>query len=312
MASGTSGRSRGHIDSDRDQENTDDDADLSATEVSTQGPPQVRSVYSAAASSGPRAVIKDLIDGARMVPVWTAFAWDEIQQRYRRSVLGLAWIVISYLMFVAAISFFFGGFSRLESASFASNVALGYAAFFFLIGMVTDGCAVFNGSASWIKSTSLPYSIYIYKSLARSIFPFALQMICAFVFLLLIGWRPTVDALAVIPSLPIYLLFGVAAHLFFGLVSARWRDISHLVSALTRITFFLTPVLWTLEDQTGIRRTVAEANPFTHLLQIFRGPLLGQPVTMVNYLVSLVTVAVLCILAIIAASYMRRRLPFWV
>lgn len=49
----------------------------------------------------------DLVDGLRMSDLWRTFAWDEIQQRYRRSLLGVAWIVIAYAMFVGGVSIFF-------------------------------------------------------------------------------------------------------------------------------------------------------------------------------------------------------------
>lgn len=269
-------------------------------------------VYSARANSGPLAVLRDLGEGFAMGPVWRAFAWDEIQQRYRRSVLGLAWIALSYLIFVLAISFFFGGFASLGARHFIQYVALGFAAFSFLIGNITDGCQVFQVAGSWIKSTPLPYSIYIYKSIARSLFPFAIQLVVAFGFMAALGWRPGWSALYAIPAVAIYLVNAVSIQMIFGLIAARWRDISHLVSAITRVLFFTTPILWVYAEQTGLRKTVAGINPLTHFLEIFRAPLLGEPVLAHSWQVALGVTAGGWVLAIFLASFMRRRLPFWV
>lgn len=281
-------------------------------EARPQKPQQNAAVYSARANSGPLAVFRDLGEGFAMGPVWRAFAWDEIQQRYRRSALGLAWIAISYLIFVAAIALFFSGFSSVSARHFIQYVALGFAAFTFLIGNITDGCEVFRVSGSWIKSTPLPYSIYIYKSIARSLFPFAIQLAVAFGFMTALGWRPTWSALYAIPAVAIYLVNAVSIQMIFGLIAARWRDFSHLVGAITRVLFFATPILWVYAEQTGLRKTVAGINPLTHFLEIFRAPLLGEPVLAHNWQVVAGVTAGGWIIAIFLASFMRRRLPFWV
>ncbi|MFN7056967.1 MAG: hypothetical protein ACK4SV_15525, partial [Hyphomonas sp.] len=68
--------------------------------------------------------LKDLYSGLKRTELWRAFAFDEIQQRYRRSRLGLAWVVVSYLIFVCAIAIFFGGFSSKQEMDFLAHVAV--------------------------------------------------------------------------------------------------------------------------------------------------------------------------------------------
>jgi ABC-type polysaccharide/polyol phosphate export permease len=83
--------------------------------------------------------LKDLAEGLAKVSLWWAFVSDEVQQRCRRSRLGHVWIFVSYVVFVASISLFFGGFSRKDSHEFVAYVAVSYAFFAFLIANVTDG-----------------------------------------------------------------------------------------------------------------------------------------------------------------------------
>ncbi|WP_203293876.1 ABC transporter permease [Maricaulis parjimensis] len=269
-------------------------------------------VYSAQTKGGIASAVEDLWEGLKRGSIWRAFAWDEIQHRYRRSTLGLAWIVISYVIFVLAITLFFSGFSSMQSGGFVAYVAVGYAVFGFLIGNVTDGCVVFSGASTWIKSSSLPYSIYIYKSIARSFFPFIIQIATALVIMAFFGWRPHWSGLLAVPALAVFLLNAIWIQLFFGLIAARWRDVAHLVGALTRVLFFTTPILWVFEERTGIVRQVASINPLTHFLRIFRAPVLGDVVPLESwYHVASWTVGG-WVVAIFLASIMRRRLPLWV
>ncbi len=269
-------------------------------------------VYSARNVATPAAVFRDLREGLALGPVWRVFAWDEIQNRYRRSALGIGWIAIAYLIFVLGIALFFGPFSGRRSEGFLQYVAVGYAGFAFLVGNLTDGCAVFTSAANWIKSAPLPYSIYIYKSIARSLFPFAIQISVALGVLLLTGWRPTFHLFMVLPALLAYLVNAVWIQLTLGLVAARYRDLKHLVAAVQRILLFATPILWVYEERSGWAQRIATANPLTHFLEIFRAPILGEPVSLFSWGYVLIATCVGWLIALTAATFMRRRLPFWV
>ncbi len=253
----------------------------------------------------------DLIDGLRMADLWRTFAWDEIQQRYRRSLLGVAWIVIAYAMFVGGVSIIFSAFSREDAAFFLMHVAIGYAAFTFLVGNITDGCTVFTGARVWIQSIALPHSIHIYRSVCRSIFIFCLQFIVASIILVLAGWRPSILNLLVIPAIFLFLLNAIAIQYLMGLISARYRDVTHLVSSITRLLLFITPILWTRFDLRGLRSMLADFNPVAHYLEIFRAPLMGLEPRPLSWIVVGAMTILVWIAAAVMAARMRRRLAYW-
>lgn len=270
-------------------------------------------IYSAQSAVGYRAAFRDLAEGWRMDEVWRAFAWDEIQNRYRRSAIGVAWILISFVIFVGGIGIFFGAFSSKDGAAFMAYVALGFTLFQFMIGNITDGCGVFRQAATWIKSSTLPYSIYVYKSVFRSLFPFIIHLIATIVGmtafgLLHLGW----SALVAIPALGVILLNAIPAQMLLGVIAARYRDISHLVTSVIRILFFSTPILWVREEQSGIRAQLADLNPLTHYIEIFRAPLLGEVARSESWAIVIGSTVLLWAAAVTISAMMRRRLPFWV
>lgn len=258
-----------------------------------------------------RDAVSDLFLGLSRISLWTAFAWDEIQQRYRRSYLGLIWIVLSYLIFVGAIALFFGGYSQMGAASFTVYVAVNYAIFTFLIGNVTDGCDVFRVAQTWIKSAPIPHSVHIYKSIARSVFIFAINMAIALLVSFAMGWRPSVIALFSVVAFLVLLLNTVWVQIVFGYTAARFRDLTHLVSAVTRILFFTTPILWVREERSGLVGVLADINPFTHYLEVFSAPMLGRAPNTLSCFVVLAMTILGYGFAILIAAYSRRRLPYW-
>ncbi|MDZ7627824.1 MAG: ABC transporter permease [Parvularculaceae bacterium] len=269
-------------------------------------------INSPASQRGAGAMVRDLVEGALKTEVWSAFAWDETLARYRRSALGLAWIVLSYGFFVVVLAIFFGDFSSATTRDFLIYVALGFAVFSLLNGNLVDGCAVFVNSANWIKSASIPYSVFVYKSIFRSITPFFLELTVALATMTYLGWKPTIGALWAIPAFGAMLLFSVWVQYLLGLFAARWRDVTHLMGALSRTLFVVTPILWLYKDARPLVRSIADYNPFTHYVQIFRAPMLGDPVPVESWVfVGWFTLGGLLLTLAVGAAF-RHRLPHWI
>lgn len=258
-----------------------------------------------------RLAVFDLVEGLRKKSVWMSFAWDEIQQRYRRSYLGLAWIVVSYLLFVAAIAIFFGGFSGLDGKKFTAHVALNYAIFNFLIASLSDGCDVFRSSRHWLKSSTLPHSIYVYKSIARSLFVLFINLCIAMIIVFLYADEIKIISLLSIPALIILIINAVWVQMILGYLASRYRDLTHFIQSISRVLFFITPVLWVFDERTGIVRQISNFNPFTHALEIFSAPLLGHYPSLLSWGVILSTTLCGFVVTIAVTTYAHSKLAFW-
>lgn len=257
--------------------------------------------------------LRDLFRGVGQTRLWLAFAADEVQTRYRRSHLGLAWVIVSYLMFVAAISLFFGEFSSKDAQGFVAYVAVNYAMFSFIAANLTDGCASLRASKSWVSSIPLPHSIYVLKSVARGAFVFAISMVVALLVLLVTGHLRTGISLLALPALLIVLLNAVFVQTILGYVAARFPDIEHLMISLTRILFFVTPILWVRSEQAEgtLQRTIADLNPITHALEIFSAPLLGRMPDPLSWIVMGVLTPATFLGMMLVAYLSHRRLAYW-
>jgi ABC-2 type transport system permease protein/lipopolysaccharide transport system permease protein len=95
------------------------------------------------------------------------------------------------------------------------------------------------------------------------------------------------------------------------MVSARFRDVPPLISSLVQIIFFVTPIMWQPELLRG-RTYIADLNPFYHMLEIVRAPLLGNPPSTRSYVaVLLITVINVGVSGAFFARF-RSRISYWV
>jgi ABC-type polysaccharide/polyol phosphate export permease len=119
-------------------------------------------------------------------------------------------------------------------------------------------------------------------------------------------WRQA-DPLLALVGVALMLLNASWLSLLAGIVSARFRDIPQIVMSIMQFAIFMTPVFW-LPDRFGRHAAVLDLNPFYHLLQAVRAPLLGQPVALHTYVVLVVMATVGWVLTFGLFARTRRRI----
>ncbi|QHL89094.1 ABC transporter permease [Nibribacter ruber] len=95
-------------------------------------------------------------------------------------------------------------------------------------------------------------------------------------------------------------LLGLGLGLLFSVLTAKYRDITNLVSLGVRLLMFVTPVIYPLTVIPEKLRWVVQLNPLTPLFELFRLALLGQGlVTPMQLAYSLVLAVILLLGAVL-------------
>tara|TARA_R110002072_G_scaffold86305_1_gene194826 strand:- start:421 stop:1272 length:852 start_codon:yes stop_codon:yes gene_type:complete len=253
---------------------------------------------------------RDIVAGFARRELWIALAHDDMRQRFRRTLFGLAWLTISYAVFVAAKVAIFGQLISSPIEWFAVYVTVGFLAWQFMNSVVTDSCTAFINSENWLLGIRLPMSVFIFESIARDCLVFFYSAIVAVAVLLIVRHPIDPVALMVVPAFAIYLVNAVFAHMLLGVACMRYRDLGQLVQTIMRVLFFLTPLIWTPEQVGGLSRWLWW-NPFTYFIDIFRAPVVDGIIPLHSWAVVGVMTLVLGIVSFSVFALFRRRLAFW-
>jgi ABC-2 type transport system permease protein/lipopolysaccharide transport system permease protein len=253
----------------------------------------------------------DVIEGVKLWPLWGTLGWNEILQRYRRSTLGPFWLTASMAVMVIALGVVYAELFRQSIDDFIPFICVGILVWTLIASYLTESGTLFTASESYIKQISLPFSVYVFRSGWAKLIIFAHNCVIYFGVLIYFRICPGSVALLAILGLLLVVLNGAFASLTIGMVSARFRDIPHIINSVVQILFFLTPVLWKPESLKG-HAYITEYNPFFHLLQIVRAPLLGEHPTAANYIVILLITILNATLAFYLFSRFRGRIAYWI
>ena len=211
---------------------------------------------------------------------------------------------------VGSLGVLYAGLFRLEIANYLPFVALGLIIWTLVSGVIIEGCMSFVAGEGIIKQVNLPLSIHVYRMVWRNFIIFchniAIFGLVATFFAIWPGWV----ALLAIPGLVIISFNGVWAGLLLGLVSARFRDVPQIVISIVQLAFFLTPILWKPELLPN-RVIVVDFNPFFHLVELVRAPLLGQFPEISSWLAALAITVLGWIVTFGLYARYRWRIPYW-
>ena len=257
------------------------------------------------------AALRDCMSGTMLWRLWGRLGWNDILQRYRRSLLGPFWLTASMAIMVVSLGILYAQLFKTEIHDFLPFLCVGLLVWTFLSSFLNEAGTLFIGSESYIKQIKLPYSVYVYRSAWSKLIIFAHNFVIYFFVLLYFQIWPGATALLAIPGLVIVTLNGALASLTVGLISARFRDIPQLVTSVTQIIFFVTPIMWK-PDLLQHRTYIAEANPFFHLIEIVRAPLLGNLPGVHTYLFVLGITALNAAVAGALFVRFRSRISYWV
>jgi len=253
----------------------------------------------------------DLQKGFSMYGIWWGLAWQEIKQRYSRSVIGPFWITLSTGVMVAAMGPLYGVLLGQNVAGYIQHLAVSLIIWSFISGSINEAGSVFVGAEGYIKQIALPLSVYVYKLISRNLLMLAHNTAVVFVVLFLLPPKN----FELIWMLPIGLVL-VAGNLFWmalllGMLSARFRDIPQLVSNIVQVAFFLSPIIWSAEMLPPSRRYVADFNPLFHFIEVIRAPLLGEPLHMLSWIVVASLLVIGSVSTFVLFARFRARVPYW-
>ena len=257
--------------------------------------------------------LRDVIRSAGMWHIWGRLGVQDVRLRFRRSVVGPAWIFLNLAVLVMSIGFIYPHLLGQDPGDFVPYLTLGLITWAYLTNSIVDGGNAFIHAEGYIKQISLPIYVYIFRSFV-SIGLTSLITFCAFAAVTVIYPVPLAPGtLFVIPGLLIMMTTSLLLITIFAHLNARFRDVAHTASVGMQVLFYLTPVIFpaSMLLSRGNLRLVVELNPAYHLLEVIRRPVLtGQAAEWESYLAAGLVILVLAAVATAVVATYRRRIVF--
>ncbi len=216
--------------------------------------------------------------------IWTWFALRDVKARYRGSFLGPIWLVLNLAFFVAALSLVFGAVLGQPLREFAPYVTAGLVAWWFISQAVPDCCNVFINERALIRNLPLPLGVHVLCAVSKHAIFFAHYLLVFLAVAVIFQLRPAWSNLLVVPGFALVASLLVSLGICLAIICARYRDIPHFITNLLTVGMLVTPIMY-MKSMLGPRAAFANYNPFYHMVEGIRSPLLGQSPSMTTWVV---------------------------
>jgi lipopolysaccharide transport system permease protein len=255
----------------------------------------------------------DLQETFRLWPlVWTLSVMD-IRLRYRGSLLGPFWLTLSTGVMIAAIGFVYSHLFHQNMSAYLPFLTISLVLWNFISTATAEGCLCFTQAEGTIRAMRMPLSLHAARIVVRNLLVVAHNIVVIVAVFALYRTVPSMAAFSIIPACLLWAVDALAVSLVLGAIGARFRDIPPIVGSVMQIAFYITPIIWSpaMLAHRGLSLVLVNWNPFFALVEIIRGPLLGQPLEPVVWAVALGFSGLLALLAAAVFIRARPRIAYW-
>jgi lipopolysaccharide transport system permease protein len=243
--------------------------------------------------------------------MWFLLGWYDIKQRYRRSLIGPFWITISTGVMVGSIGLVFSTIFRTPPSEFLPYFAVGQILWLFVSTQISESCRTFIMYQAIIKQMSVPLSVHIMRRLWNNLILFFHNSLIIAAILIIMGRGFSWNFLLVIPAmlLSVILLFLISVTL--GIICTRFRDITQVVGVFLQLIFFFTPILWMKKVLPADYSWITDLNPFFHMIELMRVPLLGEFPENILWVYMLAYISIAAAAALFFLGRYKHRVAYW-
>jgi lipopolysaccharide transport system permease protein len=237
-------------------------------------------------------------------------AWQEIRQRYRRSLLGPFWLTISMAVQMLTMGIVVAILFNQSFDRFLPYVCVGLIFWVMISGLINEGATAFVAASNFILHMRIPLTTYVLQCLWRNLIIAGHNLVVYVAVAAIYSIEPTYRMALFLITFPLAVWSISWIVLSLAVVSTRFRDLPTMVATGLNVLFWLTPIVYS-PDQLGANRWLATANPLAHVLDLVRLPLLNQVPAPNSFLIVIAMGLIGWTGAFLLFARFRARVPYW-
>ena len=254
----------------------------------------------------------DLVKSFKDTRIWFALGLNDVVARYRGSVLGPFWITLTTAVFVLGIGLLYAGLMKVPVVRYIPWMTTGLVVWGLISQVALEGADAFVSASDVLRQAALPAPLFVWRVIWRNVLTFVHQLPVLVVTGLWFGYLVHVRLGEAAIGFVLVLVNISWSALAFAAICARFRDLKQILASLIQLLFFLSPVLWIPSEMRGVGGQLMALNPIVHMLDVLRGPLIGDPFHLHSVIYLLVSGAAGWAFTLVFFAKIRRRIVHYV
>jgi len=173
----------------------------------------------------------------------------DLKLKYRGSVFGFLWSLANPLLMIVVYTIAFAYILQIRTAGFVFYLMLGILAWTFFASSLSASTASIADNGGLVKSVFFPRAILPLASVLFNLAQYLLTIVVFLPFMLIYYEIAPAPPMLLFPVfLLLQSVFTVGLALLLATATAFFRDVKHLVEVGLAVLFWLSPIVYTLDQ----------------------------------------------------------------
>lgn len=203
-----------------------------------------------------------------LLAIWLRF---NIESRYSQRILGILWIILLPIATSVVLSFAFTQFMRIQlDVPFISFYMAAMVPYTLFSNSVLNSTGSIIGRIGIIAQVYFPREILVLLTLGEAVVDFCFAFVAMLVINLLVGVLPNIHFIYLPLLFLILLVMALGLMFLLSSLTVMVRDIPQLMVVLMQLLFFITPIIYPIDQFPERLRFLFVINPIAPIIQGFR------------------------------------------
>jgi lipopolysaccharide transport system permease protein len=217
-------------------------------------------------------------------------SWRDLKVRYKQTVIGAAWSIVRPVLTTIIFTFIFSRVAKLPasgSAPYALMVFVGMLPWQFFANSLSEASMSLVGNSNLITKVYFPRMIIPASSVITSLVDLGISLMILVGMFFIYHFVPRITMLL----LPVFILIAFIAAFGVGLyvtaLNVKYRDFRYIIPFIVQFGLYVTPVGFSSSVIPERLRLLYALNPMVGVVDGFRWCILGDPLNIPAFFISL-------------------------
>ena len=221
----------------------------------------------------PPPVIDEFIQLVRYRDLIFLMVENILKNRYKRSVLGIFWMLLNPLLQTIVLTIAFGTMFKSSLPNYAIYLLSGLLAWNFITQTTQYAMSTMAYGGGLLKRIYIPRATYIVAAVGNGLINLLVSISSLVIIIIFLSHPITVAWLFLPVSILILTIFVLGFALLLSTASVFFTDTVDIYQVLIQALFFLTPIMYPVSILPAELAQLITLNPFVILIEIFRVPI---------------------------------------
>jgi len=219
----------------------------------------------------------------------------DFKKKYKRTVLGMAWSILSPLLMLLVMKLVFTQFFGRDMEHYTTYLFCGNLIFAYFNESTTQGMTSLMGNAAIFSKVNVPKYLFLFSKNVQTLINFGLTLIVFFVFCVLDQITFTWRLIFLLYPIVLLVLFNIGVGLILSALFVFFRDIQYLWTVCIQLLMYVSAIFYSVDDYPVMFQHLFLINPVYLFIKYFRTIVIDMtvPAAWFHLLMAAVTAIVL-------------------